>query len=141
MKKFVLTALIAVSLVSSSLAAGTNKVSRYIMNNFASDFTNVKDVEWKSSSSFATATFVQNDKRTQAFYDFTGNLIGTAHAINIDELAAGTKRAFAKKYGNYTVKEAIQFEREGETEYFILAENNGSSLVLKIQNGFISVFK
>jgi hypothetical protein len=77
----------------------------------------------------------------QAFYDFKGTLIGTSHAVSLEALPARAKRALAKKYGDYTVKEAIQFENDDEIAYFISASKENASVILKVADGQVSVFK
>jgi opacity protein-like surface antigen len=141
MKKLLLTAVIAVSLISSAFAKSGTEVSNKVKNSFRDDFQNIKDVQWSAAASYFTASFVSNDKRINAFYDFSGVLIGTSQAISIESLPATAKRAFAKKYSNYIVKEAIRFDKSDETSYFISAENGNESIVLQVINGYISIFK
>ena len=77
-----------------------------------------------------------------AFYDLDGNMIGTSTNIAIDDLPTHAKRVFAKRYAEYTVKEAIQFDGVEETAYYISAENEAQSLLLKVSaDGMLTVFK
>ena len=68
-----------------------------------------------------------------------GKFIGTNQAITLEDLPVNAKRAFAKKYEGYTVKEAIRFEGSQESAYYISAENEKGSVILKVDDyGLIS---
>jgi hypothetical protein len=141
MKKIILTALIAVSLVSSSFASDVNHVGREVISNFNNEFANASEVEWSTTSSYAVATFVEDNRRMQAFYNFDGELIGSSRAITLDNLPSFAKRAFARKYEGYTVKEAIKFFGKDETAYFISATGEKGSVVIKVAGGIITTVK
>lgn len=141
MKKLLFSTLIAVSLISSAFGAPVKKVNYRISSAFEATFPHVTNVEWDVTAAYAKATFVLNNKNTEAFYNPEGEFIGTSQAINVDELPTAVKRTFAKKYGTYTVKEAIQFEGNEETSYFISAENDKKSIILKVVGSTLSVLK
>jgi len=141
MKKVLLSTLIVISLISSAFAAPGKKVGSIVKNAFESNFRNVQDVKWDESKDYYKASFVSNNVATEAFFDRKGDFIGSSHAITLDQLPTGIKRSFAKKYGSFTVKEAIQFDAVEETAWFISAENENQSVILKIANGNIEVYK
>ena len=123
MKKLFISALLSVTVAISSFAAVGNKVNYAAVNNFASQFKGVSDVQWTSAETYTKATFVLNNLRTEALYTPAGEFIGTNQAISLGELPVVAKRAFAKKYDGYTVQEAISFERPEESAYYISAQN------------------
>lgn len=142
MKKLFITGLLAIAVAVSSVAAEGNEVNSAARNNFSSQFKRVSDVEWTSGANYTKATFVWNNVRTEALYDEAGEFIGTKQAIVLEELPVRAKRAFAKKYDGYTVKEAVRFEGSQESAYYIAAENEKSSVILKVEdNGSISTVK
>jgi hypothetical protein len=141
MKKFFTAALIAVTLTTSAFASDVNKVSDKTVAHFNREFENAQDVSWSVKPTFVKASFLRENQRVEAFYDYQGQLIGCSHAIGLDNLPTSAKRAFAKKYADYTVKEAIQFDGIEATEYYISAENEKQSVVLRVANGFLSVYK
>jgi hypothetical protein len=138
MKKFFLSALIAVSIISTAFAGDVKKVNHVIAKNFAAEFGDVKNVEWTTSSNYSTATFTLNNKRTNAFYNQDGTFIGTSQAISIDDLPAYAKRRFAKKYADHTVVEAIEFVTDNDTAYFLSAVKDNKTVVIKIAEGSIT---
>jgi len=144
MKKVLFAVLITVSLVSSSFATAPVKevkVGSRVAYALSSNFGNVSNVKWDVKPNFAKATFVYNDVETQAFFELDGNFIGSSHAISLESLPTITKRTFAKKYSGYTVKEAIHFDGADQSAYYISAENEKQSVILKVVNGSIEVFK
>jgi hypothetical protein len=142
MKKLLFSALIAVSLFSSAFAAsGENKkVSLHIIKAFESNFLEAENVTWKVNEKFAKATFVLNNVTTDAFYSPSGEFIGTSQAIALNKIPTAAKRATAKKYADYTVREAIKFDSVDETAYFISVENEKKSIILKVLNYSVSVY-
>jgi hypothetical protein len=141
MKKFFAAVLIAATLTTSAFAADVNKVSEKTVNRFKTDFESAKNVDWTIRPSFVKASFIEGQKRCEAFYDLEGEFIGCSKAIDLDELPTSAKRTFAKKYSSYTVKEAIKFDGPELTSYYISAENDKESVVLKVESGFLTVFK
>ncbi len=141
MKKLFTAALLAVTLTISAFAADVNKVSDKTMAHFNREFEDAQHVTWTVKPSFVKASFIKDNQRVEAFYDPSGELIGCSRAIDLNNLPTGAKRAFAKKYADYTVKEAIQFDGVDETHYYISAENDKQSVILKVANGFLSVYK
>ena len=140
MRKLFLAALTAIVFTTSAFAGKDASISRSIRNSFNNDFGQVEGVEWGTTANFTTATFIMNNKRTKAFYDYDGKLLGTTQAVTIDEMPAAAKRAFAKRYSNYTVTESIRFEGVTETAYFVSAKKDNKSVILKVMNGSVSVY-
>lgn len=142
MKKLFISALLAVTVAVSSFAAEGNNVSYAARKDFSAQFKHASDVRWTSGENYTKATFVLNNVSTEALYSAQGEFIGTNQAITLEELPVNAKRAFAKKYGGYTVKEAIRFEGTEEGAYFISAENGEGSVILKVEdNGSISTVR
>jgi hypothetical protein len=142
MKKLLFTALIAVTMGTSSFAASPAKLYSVSETSFKADFKNATNVSWTSGADYAKATFVLNNVRMEAFYNQNGELIGTSKGITPDELPVAAKRDFAKKFGSYSVKEAIRFEGADEAAYFISAENEKEAVIVKIgDNSNLSIIK
>jgi hypothetical protein len=133
MKRLFIAALFAVSFMASAFASET-KVSSAIMSNFKYQFKNVSDVNWTMGEGFAKATFVYNQVRTEAFYSPSGEIIGTSKGVSLDQLPVKAKRNFSKKYDGYDVTEAIRFEGPDEAAYFISAQNEKESVIVKVND-------
>ena len=141
MKKLFIATLIVATFVTNAYAEPV-KVNRLVVSNFSAEFKDASQVSWASTSEYVKASFVSDRQKMEAFYTPSGEKIGTSRGIGIEELPTSAKRAFAKKYGNYNVKEAILFEGTEESAYFISAENDAENVIVKIfDDGSISVFK
>lgn len=141
MKKLFIAALLTVTVATSAFTADEKKINTKIIENFKTEFADADNVQWSLKETYARATFFLNGKKTDAYYDLEGEAIGTSEAITLNNLPLHAKRTFAKKYSDYTVKEAIKFQGTGETAYFISAENDKQSVILKVTGAGISIFK
>jgi hypothetical protein len=141
MKKYLLAAFVVATFATSAFAEPI-KVNRLALASFASEFKKASDVSWSTAGEFIKVTFVADKQRMEAFYTLSGEKIGTSTGISIDELPLNAKRAFAKKYNTYNVKESILFEGTDENAYFIKAENDTEEVIVKVSgSGSVSVFK
>src|SRR3954471_19579383 len=141
MKKLQLPAVIAVSFIASALAGPAKTVYFFVRNSFENDFKHITAVDWDVTPSYAKATFQLNNVKTEAFYKLDGEFIGSSQAVKIDDLPTAAKRNFAKKYGTYLVKEAIKFEGKDDSFFYISAENEKESVILKADNLGVSVYQ
>lgn len=142
MKKYLFAALIAVTMGTSAFAASPVKMYKVSGNSFNADFKNATNVSWTSGSEYVKATFLLDNVKMEAFYNMSGELIGTSKSISPDELTANAKRSFAKKFEGFVVKESIRFEGVDGAAYYISAENDKASIIVKINdNNSISVIK
>jgi len=142
MKKLFLSLLIASTVIASAFAKDTKKVNALVASNFKADFSNASNINWTTNDQYIKASFVLNDEKMEAFYNERGEKIASSKTISIDDLPVKAKRSFAKNYGGYTVKETIEFEGIEDSGYYISAENEKESVVLKVNSiGGLSTFK
>jgi hypothetical protein len=142
MKNLILSALLTVAVASSAFATGESKISYFVLNSFKNDFKDVTDVTWTLKTGLAEATFIYNNRKMDVFYNPNGTLFAVSKSVELDELPVNAKRQFAKRYEGYTVKEAIQYDGSEEKNYYISAENEKESVIIKIdKDEQLSVFK
>ncbi len=142
MRKLFISALLAPTLATSAFANGGNNVNYFVQKSFETQFKDASNVEWSTGKEYTKATFVLKNEKMEAFYNLNGEILGTSRTASLDELPVRSKRAFAKKFKGYTVKEAIRFEGTDESAYFISAENEKGSVIFKIEdNGTVSMKK
>lgn len=141
MKKIFFAILMAVIIAGSAFAADAKKVNANVVYSFKSDFKKAVNVSWTTTENFAKAAFTMNGQQMEAFYNTEGERIATSKKITLDELPAEAKRTFTKKFGGYDVKEAIRFEGVDEDAYYISAENEKESVIVKVSsNQSVSIF-
>lgn len=140
MKKLFFAALIAVSVSASSFAQDVNKIDEKAVADFEAAFAVASNVEWASNKNFTKASFIDNNRKVEVFYNLHGEFIATTRQIKMDEVPTFAKRTFAKKYSDYTVKEAFKFQADDEKAYYISAENENENIVLKVKEGSVTLY-
>lgn len=141
MNKLFIAAVLTVTFATTAFISDDKKINAIIMQNFNADFSNADNVKWTVKPNYVKASFIVNGEKTEAFYDHNGDAIGCSKKITLESLPVDAKRTFARKYSDYTVKEAIIFDGVDETAYFISAENDKYAVILKVTNTGVSVFK
>ncbi len=142
MKKLFFTALIAVSISFSSSAQAVNQIDQKAVNNFEAVFIGASNVNWTSKQDLTIASFIQNNHKVEVFYNPDGDLIATTRQIQIKDAPASVKKAVEKKYSDYLVKEVLELKSSDDTNsnYFIAVENDKETIVLKANEGTMSVY-
>jgi hypothetical protein len=141
MKKIFIALLVLGSFATSAFAKENATVSYQAQQSFASEFKKASDISWTATENYIKVDFVYDDQRMEAFYKEDGEKIGTTKRISLDFLPVKAKRAFAKRFGDYEVKESIVFEGDEETAYFISATKEKQSVVVKVKDsGETSIF-
>ena len=149
MKKLFITAAIATMFSITALAADGGKkntteagINTTALTNFATGFSDITDVTWSVSANCQKATFLKDGITTTAFYDLSGQFIGTTNKVDYAIIPYDAKETIAKKYAGYDVAEVIKFKYDGSnTEinpivYFIdLKKGDVSEVILKIAPG------
>ncbi len=148
MKKLFITAAIATMFSFTALADDGGKkntnaagVSQTALTHFATDFNTVTDVTWAVTANSQKATFLQDGVVTTAFYDLSGQFIGTTNKVDYAIIPFDDKETIAKKYAGYEVAEVIRFNYAGGDSslntiiYFIDLKKDGSEVVLKTSPG------
>lgn len=141
MKKLFIALTISVSIISSAFASDATGVNTAIRKEFVAQFGNVEKITWAHTGQYVTATFVEDSEQVNAHFDRAGNLIGTSKAVATLALPPAAKRALAKKYDDYLVTEAIEFNTREEQAYFIAVEKGTKKMILKICRMQVSIFK
>lgn len=142
MRKVFLAALLTITVTAGALAKEVNAKNVRAVRNFEIEFINAENVSWTIRSNFAKASFDLNGEKREAFYDLHGDLIGTSKNISLEKLPVSAKRVLANKYDGYSIKEVIHFEGVDEAAYYISAENEKESVILKVSDSnSVSEFK
>ena len=142
MKKLLFTALLILTVAAGAFAKDPNKISSTILKNFEAEYKNASKVSWVVRSDYSKAEFTLDNTKMEVFYNKNAEKIATSRSISLDELPVNAKRAFAKKFEGFTVKEAIFFDGIYETAYYISGENEKEAVILKINDvSEVSIFE
>jgi hypothetical protein len=142
MKNLLLSTLLLVSITTGAFATGESNISYFILNTFKHDFRDATNVNWIARADYSKASFLYKNQKMEVFYNSAGQRLAVSKSIQLDELPVGAKRAFAKKFEGYTVKEAILYEGTDEESYYVSAENDKEKVIIKIgQNEQLTFFQ
>lgn len=140
MKKLFFTALIAVSVSISASAQSVNQVDQKVVDNFEATYGGASNVEWTLKQNFTIASFVRDGRKVEVFFNTDGDFVATTTPVDIEEVPAFVKKIIQSKYNDFTVTETFKLKSYDETSYFLSVENNEEKIVLKVNEGSVSVF-
>ncbi|RXK80927.1 hypothetical protein [Filimonas effusa] len=143
MKTFFIAAFMLVTLGSAIAAPFTPPVTTKVLSHFSENYSNAVNVKWTLASSYTKATFTQNNKKWEVFYDNEGNLYGTSRNISFSELPAKASGYINKKYSDYGILETVEFDSESDGKLFFVSLQQGKKkVILQVDaNSWVSVFK
>ena len=143
--KTLLTAVVLLLATTAFAYSGNPKdgdnVSAKVKAAFQQDFSHASSVSWKENSDFYFASFQLSGVSIDAAYNADGELVGTSRKIDLDQVPLAVSLELAKKYSGYSIySQVTELNFEGQTSYYIDAQDNTQSLSLKCSgNGDISV--
>lgn len=134
MKKSLTGLVICLLLGTSALhAADKDPVSEKVRQAFAKEFDKATNITWmyQKDKNLYHARFQYNGEIVEAFYDEEGSLLSTARFIKENQLPILVMKELANGYGNYTVREIVEFTNESQTSYIISVYNSKETLMIK----------
>jgi hypothetical protein len=114
---------------------------------FAQDFDNVTNVEWKRTNYFDEATFTKDGHTMTAFYDYQNQLVGTTEIKTFTDLPASAQNTINKKYKDYSIEKVIMFDDNEDNEsdmllyghqfddadnYFVELQKDNNAIILQV---------
>lgn len=119
MKKLFITAILFSSLTAGVFAADGGKkkdasnseaVTYTVLNQFAYDFKDAKDVLWKVDGNCQKAEFTLEGQKYTAFYSLTGDYMGVTRAVTFKNVPAEAQKEINTQYAGYKVGEVIELQ-------------------------------
>ena len=132
MKKIIIAALFALSMMSSAFAADASKVSLKVMDNFKKQFRNASEVSWTIKEQFTKAEFSVNGIQVEAFFDKEGELIGTSRHTDFNQLPLTAIEKIKADYANYQISSTIEFDQKGDRNYYVSLEKGNKKQILTV---------
>jgi len=111
-----------ISLAGSALAKENNDVNPQVLRSFKSEFLNAENVRWNKIDGVYAANFIQNGFRIEAYFDETGDLIGSVRNVLFTDLPLAVVHGINKKYGNAPIYELFEYTIDKETYYKMRVE-------------------
>lgn len=142
MKKIIIAAMFALSIISTAFAADASKVSLKILDNFNKQFKSASQVAWTIKEQFTKAEFKVNGIQVEAFFDKEGELIGTSRHADFNQLPMNAIEQIQKDYANYQVSSTIEFDQKGDRNYYVSLEKGNKKQILTVSlYGEVSKFE
>jgi hypothetical protein len=133
------------------------EVSNISKSSFNIEFPKANNVIWNRSDNFDEATFTDEKGITfTAFYDASGNLVGTTRYVKFEDVPAKGQQEIKKKYKDYTIGKVLFFDDneandsdmilwasqfEDADNYFVELTKDKEDLVVKVDTeGGLSFF-
>jgi len=142
MKKFFVTAAMAVAMISGAYADGGTVTSK-VESAFRKEFSSAYNPKWETvGNGIYHAAFFQNGVLMDAYYDGDGELISYARYISREQLPLVAERAISEKFEMSTVTAIREFVSGGETSYFFTGIKDNKTVEARVYpNGTIQILK
>lgn len=117
---------------STAFATTGEKVTAKVKAAFTNDFSGASLVNWEKTSDFYFASFTLNKVKIDAAYNEEGELVGTSRRIDVAQLPLSISLELTKKMEGYAIAPtALELIYEGQTRYYITAQNDKQVVKLK----------
>ncbi len=157
MKKIFLTITTAAILSVNVFAAdGGKKVNETaatasygVQQAFNTDFVGATDVAWTVTKNVQKADFYADCAKRTAFYNLTGDYLGTTQTVSYSAIPAKSQKLIAEDYKGYTVDEVIVYQTNeaintdiDPTSYFVDLKNDAHEVLVRVTStGALELFK
>ncbi len=140
MKKFIIVLAAVLTLISATAFADGKEKFNPALTTFQKEFKGASDIKWEQGRDAIRAVFVLNNFRVEAYFGYTGELLGTARNVLFDQLPLGVIREIGNRYGTAPVYEIIEYNIGAETFYYMTVELPNKKLLVKAtSSGDLSV--
>ena len=156
MKKVYITLLLIGSLSISAFAIdggkkdkakAESKVSNIVINQFAYEFKDAKNINWVVDANCQKALFTYQGKQMTAFYTLTGEYIGVTHNVDFTVVPGAAQKEITGEYKGYVIGDVIEFQpaatnsasiysfssySNDEKLFFVDLKNDKEEILLKV---------
>jgi hypothetical protein len=117
--------------VGSSFAHDTTNGNDDAHAYFHKDFQQVELLDTKTATDYTRFTFKMNGMILTAYYSNSGELLAVTHNITSTQLPLSLLMQVRHDYGNYWISDLFEFNRNGETNYYITLESADRKITLR----------
>jgi hypothetical protein len=140
MKKFIVAFAAVLTLISTTAFAGRKSKDNPAEATFQKNFQGASDVKWIEGKETITASFILSDSRVVAYFNYSGELLGTARSVLFSQLPLAVIREINNRYGSAPVYDIIEYTCDSDTFYHMDVETPTRHLKLRVSSsGDISV--
>jgi len=141
-KKFFIAA-IATTCFAASAFAGGDESNAKAMSNLKKEYSDAKNVQWSVTDDYIKATFRWKNQDLIVFYTKDGETFAQSRLITPDNLPLKAQQYLEKKYHDYRIAEAIEFNSEQNGLCYYVSVTKGiTKKVLQISpEGNVTTFR
>ena len=140
MKKFIIAFAVAITLISTTAFAGGKERTNPALTTFQQEFKGALDVKWNEGKETIKAVFILNNFRVEAYFSYTGELLGTARNILFNQLPLAVIKEINNRYDSAPVYEITEYNSGGDTFYYMTVELPTKKLKVRATPaGYLSV--
>ena len=141
MKKLFIAILMVVAVGSSAFALDVNKVNYKVKNTFDAQFIGAENVTWSARDTYIKASFTMVDEKVEAFFSEDGEMIAYSRKVELKHLPLNAIRKIKKEYASSTITECIEFNQDGEKNYYVSLQDGSKKQILQVSlYGNVSVY-
>ena len=144
MKKILLTAALAVAVITSSFATDIDvKVDKHIQSAFQKEFASAFNPRWESiGAGLMHVTFTQNGNVMDAYYNEDAQLVSLARFVEADQVPLLVSKAINEKFNGSIVTDIRELVSQNETSYLVTARNEHRVVIARVYpSGSIQIVK
>ena len=134
MKKFIVASAAVLTLISSTAFAG-HKEFNPAENTFQEQFKGATDVKWQEGKEVIKASFALNGFHVEAYFSYTGELLGTARNVLFNQLPLAVVKEINTRFGSASVYDIIEYNSDSETFYQMIVELPTKKLRIRATSG------
>lgn len=144
MKKILLTAALAVAVITSGFASDTDtKVDKRIQSAFEKEFATAFNPRWESiGEGLMHVTFTQNGEAMDAYYNDDAQLISFARYVEADQLPFLVNKTLNERFSDAKITDIREVVSQNETSYLVTARKQDKVVVARVYtSGSIQIVK
>jgi hypothetical protein len=134
MKKFIVASAAVLTLISTSAFAGHREFNP-AESTFQDQFKGATDVKWQEGKETIKASFALNGFHVEAYFSYTGELIGTARNVLFNQLPLAVAKEIDSRYGSAPVYDIVEYNSDSETFYQMIVELPTKKLQVNAASG------
>jgi hypothetical protein len=132
MKKIITGLTVATGFLATTAFAKSMDPNPIVLRAFQTEFKEATNVEWKDRPDFAKVHFNLNGSQIEAYYEFDGELIGTARTILFDQLPLAASKAVGNRFPQSAFYELTEYIKGAELFYVLTLEHGSKRLTVKL---------
>jgi|SRR5436853_7764279 hypothetical protein len=132
MKKSILVFAIILTVITATAFVGARPGTNPAEATFQKEFSRATNVKWTEGKDVTSASFILDDSRIIAYFDNSGELLGTERNVLFNQLPLAVIKEINNRYGSAPVFNIVEYTTGTETFYGMYIDTPTKHLKLKV---------